>query len=158
MRILKSLEKKWNYREEIIWVKADRDASRSVSGMEQIESISLDTIPFSHICVLEKRSSRFEYLDRTERLSSLKISASKKMEMEDSIWYAVPKSGEKYKDRLAKEVAVRLIMLYSKKGEIVLDPFADCGLIEVTAKVLGRRYIAFASDLKSYSNIKRRLE
>ena len=44
------------------------------------------------------------------------------------------------------EVARRIILLTTKKGDLVVDPFAGSGTVLIAAKMLGRRYLGFDVD------------
>lgn len=147
--VLKALEPSkgsgWIHKDEIIWVKSSKDGAKKMNDLKNVEMVSFDQIPFSHILVLVK-DPVFEFKERSERVSSLRLSERKKEEMEDSIWYVQPSSEKGYSDVLPKEIVARLIMMYSKKGSFVLDPFAGDGLTGVIAKSLGRSFLCLVPE------------
>ena len=56
-----------------------------------------------------------------------------------------------------EEVILPLIQAYSKRGDIVLDPFAGSATTAVCAERLKRRYIAIELDWRYYDIARRRL-
>jgi site-specific DNA-methyltransferase (adenine-specific) len=51
----------------------------------------------------------------------------------------------------------QVINLMSRKGDVVLDPFAGSGSICLAARNLGRRYVGIECDLKTHRIMKKRL-
>jgi hypothetical protein len=133
---LSLFERSWIQREEIIWA---RDSKKAESESE-FEILSLEEIPFSHIFVLERHGSKTEFVPRSERTSLAGLSRKKREEIEDSIWHVPPKFGGSVRDRIPREIAVRIILSYSNPGETVLDPFVKNGTIRDVSKGLGRAF------------------
>ena len=63
-----------------------------------------------------------------------------------------PKLDEKHVAPFPIEIPIRLISLYSRKGDIVLDPFAGSGTSNQAALLLGRKTIAVERS-KEYCNL-----
>ena len=53
-----------------------------------------------------------------------------------------PKKDERHVAPFPEEIPRRLILLFSFKGDMILDPFAGCGTTNKVAKELGRKSIA----------------
>ena len=56
------------------------------------------------------------------------------------------------------ELPYRYIQLYSFKGDVVLDPFCDVGIICVAAKLNGRHYIGFDKNKRYIEIVEARLQ
>jgi site-specific DNA-methyltransferase (adenine-specific) len=52
----------------------------------------------------------------------------------------------------------RILLIASKKGDTVLDPFLGSGTTGVAAKRLGRRFVGFEIDKKYFSAAKKRIQ
>lgn len=63
-----------------------------------------------------------------------------------SVWDMIPinspSGDEKHAAPYPEEIPRRLILLFTFKGDVVLDPFAGCGTTNKVAKELGRKSIA----------------
>jgi len=55
------------------------------------------------------------------------------------------------------EIIMPLITAFSKKGDLVLDPFAGSGTTALAAMKTGRRYLAIEKDFEYYRSARRRL-
>ncbi len=55
------------------------------------------------------------------------------------------------------EIIKPLIAAFSKKGDLVLDPFAGSGTTALAARGTGRRYLAIEKDPDYYEAARRRL-
>jgi len=151
------LRRRWVFDDEIIWNKSPRK-TRPSSDFWGIEMVSFDEIPFSSIELFVRSDSEsYEELNIPKRIRSLKISQAKKTEMLNSFWYIQPRSEKGFKDLLPKELIIRLIMLFSKKDDIILDPFAGHGITAIAAKTLNRHYFCIEKDSKKVTLINKRL-
>lgn len=78
-------------------------------------------------------------------------------ELEKTTVWSFPKRGDwathkhnnKYRGNWAPQVARNLILLYSKEGELVLDPFMGSGTTIIECKLLGRRCIGVDINYES---------
>lgn len=145
----------WRMQDEIIWVKSPKkEAEQMGKGI----LVDFEKTPFSSVYVLEKKGSNFEFVNRQERTKNSRISENKKMEILDSIWFIQPKSEREFKDRLPKELIIRLILLFSKENDLVFDPFSCDGITGIVSKVLKRYYLCLVDDDEKIILVKKRLE
>lgn len=147
----------WKVVDEIVWVKSYK---RSVESLEKAENgiiVRFDQTPFTQINILEKKSSILESVSRTERVSKLKLSAEKRSEMEESVWFVQPTSKGEYANRIPEEVVTRLVMMYSDEGDFVLDPFAGDGVTGVVSKTLGRHFLCVDKNQHKVDRANKRL-
>src|SRR2546430_15523941 len=56
-----------------------------------------------------------------------------------------------YIGKVKSSIAGELVEKYSRKGDLVVDPFAGAGTIPLEAAIRGRR--AFAADISPYARI-----
>jgi len=152
-----SENKDWDLDDEIIWVKSSKT---SVEGLNKIKNglmINFDQTPFSKIYALTKKGSKLELETKEEKLNKLKISELKKEEMSDSVWFSQPKKEKNFKDFLTKEIASRLIMLYSNENDLIVDPFAGSCVTALVSKTLGRDYFCMDNNQDNIENAKNRI-
>jgi len=142
------ISSKWVFYDKILWVKSPKKAVESLNPMEEISMVSFDETPFSIIEVLIRSDSNEDFKESTipQRINNLKISSAKKMEMLEPFWYISPKSEPGYKDYFPKELIARLVMIFSKEGDLILDPFAGHGITAIAAKTLNRHYFCIEKN------------
>ncbi len=56
------------------------------------------------------------------------------------------KSGNPHPCPIPEEIARKIILITTKPGDVIVDPFAGSGTILKVAKELGRKYIGFEID------------
>ncbi|MHA7648066.1 DNA methyltransferase [Nitrosopumilus sp. S4] len=154
----KDVLKNWDIEGEFIWVKASKESVNDVEPMESITMISADKTPFSTIYILRRKGENTESIGILDRLDSIKISDKKKMEISDSIWYAPFEKFDKFRDQIPKEIALRLIMVFSNEGDLVLDPFARYGITAISSKILNRNYYCFDKNPQKVKETKARIK
>lgn len=64
------------------------------------------------------------------------------------------KTGNIHPCPIPEELIERILLITTKVGDIVVDPFAGCGTVLKVAKRLGRRYIGFEIDPTYYKYMK----
>ena len=69
-----------------------------------------------------------------------------------------PKLDEKHVAPFPIEIPIRLISLYSRKGDIILDPFAGSGTSNQAALLLGRKTIAVENSKEYCKLIKKKIK
>jgi len=148
----------WILDNKIIWVKSSKDNVESLNPMESGTMISFEDTPFSTIYVLIKKGSNLETISILDRLWNLRISEAKKTEMTDFIWFIYPSSEKGYNDHISKEIVIRLIMLFSKENDLVLDPFTSSGIVPMAAKILKRHYFCLEQDESKVKQAIHRIE
>ena len=148
----------WYLERKIIWVHENRESVQAVESAEENVMISLANTPFSTIYVLVRKGYGTDSRMVSERLQDARLSEEERAEISDDMWFVPHEAGEKNKDRLPKEVVLRLIMTYSDEDDLVLDPFADCGVTAIASKLLNRRYICLVGEEKKIQEIGERLK
>ena len=151
---------KWVFPEKILWVKSHRTIVKSLFPLDEGTAVSFDLTPFSTIWILVRieNEDNYEDLDISTRINKLNISEVKKQEMFDSMWFIPQKSETDYKDHIPKELILRLLMIFSKENDLVLDPFAGNGITAVACKTLFRRFICIDKNKNNISISKTRIK
>ncbi len=140
----------WKKQDEIIWVKSPKSSTDDLNSLETGILINFEETPFSTIHVFQRNGSEFEYVDSEERISKLEMDEKTKEEWTDSIWFVQPKKESEFQDRIPSEIIIRLIQIFTHKNDIVLDPFAGCGIVGKVAVDLSRRYICIEKNEINY--------
>lgn len=149
---------KWIFPEKILWVKSSENVSKSLLPMEEVTVVSFDLTPFSTIWILVRTDDENDYkeLDITSRINELKISEVKKQEMFDSMWFIPQKSETGYKDHLPKELILRLLMIFSRENDLVLDPFSGHGITSIACSTLNRHFVCIEKNSDYVDSAKKR--
>ena len=137
---------KWRFRDMIIWnkVTSGRNGSGNRFGLfvqYPIPTYFRANIMHEYIIILQKGKARPDItVKEKERIPLNRIL---KREIANSIWNIapVPPGSIKHPVPFPEEIPFRLITLYSKKGDIVLDPMNGSGQTTKVAKQLERNYI-----------------
>ena len=66
--------------------------------------------------------------------------------MSDSVWYVQPSSKNVLHGSIPSEIARRLVLIYSKEGDLVLEPFSADGVVGTVSKTLKRNFACLASS------------
>lgn len=149
-------ESNWILDDKIIWIKNSRRKTQETSMMNSGTLISFEDTPFATIYILVKKGSNFESIDFREKAQILPISHVEKEEIMDDFWYIHPVSEKGFSDRIPKELASRLIMLFSKENELVLDPFSGYGITAIESKTQQRHFLCIDKDESKVKESKKR--
>ena len=142
---------KWRFRDMIIWnkVTSGRNGAGNRFGLfaqYPIPSYYRVNIMHEYIIILQKGKTRPDInVKEKERVPLNRIL---KREVANSIWNIppVPPGAIKHPVPFPEQIPFRLITLYSKKGDVVLDPMNGSGQTTKVANRLGRDYIGI--DIK----------
>jgi DNA modification methylase len=139
-------ENGWHLRDMIIWnkVTAGRNGAGNRFGIfvqQPMPTYYRSNIMHEYIIVLEKGSQRRE-LDR-KNIEQIPLNRAMKRQVALSIWdiTPVPPRTLKHPAVFPEQIPWRLIQLYSKKGDVVLDPMNGSGQTTKIAFQLKRQYI-----------------
>jgi len=100
-------------------------------------------------------NSRFTKKDRDEKNGSLQY-----QDMQDvwtinkEYWHGRIKTPNK----LPSELIKKILQYSTKKGDLVLDPFLGSGQVTRVAKQMGRKFIGFEIDKKTFNFASRRMK
>ncbi len=132
--------KRWRFHEEIIWSKVTGGLDRfGVTIQHPYPSYYRANVMHEHILVFRKG----KLTHRRDEDSKLVIDEVMKKDTSNSIWN-IPPVPPRFIDHpcpFPEEIPFRLILLYSNKGDVVLDPFNGSGQTTKVAKQLGRHFI-----------------
>jgi site-specific DNA-methyltransferase (adenine-specific) len=102
------------------------------------------------------------YKNPTDKRIAKRIQEGKKCRFYD--WWEinqvknVSKKNNPHSCPIPYELAKRVIEISTKKGDLIIDPFAGSGTILKAAKDMGRRYLGFEIDEKYYNYAKNLLK
>ena len=136
----------WHLRDTIIWnkVTAGRNGAGNRFGIfvqHSFPTYYRSNIMHEYIIVLEKGGEKTP-LDRT-KTEQIPLNRAMKRQVSLSIWdiTPVPPRVVKHPAVFPEQIPWRLIQLYSKKGDVVLDPMNGSGQTTKMAKLLKRKFI-----------------
>ena len=132
----------WKFHEEIIWNKVTGGLDRfGVTIQRPFPTYFRANIMHEHILIL-RRGNLLHVRDGSSRIE---ITDLVKRDTSNSIWHIapVPPKFIKHPCPFPEEIPIRLVSLYSNRGDLVLDPFLGSGQTGKAAKHLSRRFIGF---------------
>jgi len=135
----------WRFHDQITWYKVTGGVKRArVLIQKPYPGYYYPNLMTEQILVFRKPGERPIYADRKpeERAASeVAIDELFKKEMAHNIWHIppVPPTQKKHPCPFPEEIPFRLILLYSYRGDLVLDPFLGVGTTAKVALALGRR-------------------
>ncbi|MHB1908069.1 MAG: DNA-methyltransferase [Nitrososphaerales archaeon] len=139
-------EGKWTFHEEIIWNKVTGGLDRfGVTIQRPFPTYYRANVMHEQILVLRKGD--LEHVKDEE--SKFVIDEVMKKDVSNSIWNIapVPPRYISHPCPFPEEIPLRLIMLYSNKRDLILDPFMGSGQTGKAAKYLERGFVGI--DLQS---------
>ncbi|MGI0091699.1 MAG: DNA-methyltransferase [Nitrososphaerales archaeon] len=148
---------RWEFHEEVIWNKVTGGLDRfGVTIQRPYPTYYRANIMHEHILVFRKG----KLVHEKDVDSKFEIDDVMKKDTSNSIWNIAPVP-PRFIDHpcpFPEEIPLRLIMLYSNKGDLVLDPFSGSGQTGKAAKYLQRNFVG--SDVQlSYTKLsKSRIE
>lgn len=149
--------------EEIMWNKALYRFKRFEKGTRVIQPGKYyPNRMFEYILVFRKPGKPI-YLHRTQkekRESRIILNRFFRNETANNVWHMLPIKPYTvdHPAPFPEEIPYRLILLYSYKGEMVLDPFLGAGTTAIVAKALGRRFYGYDTEKIFIDTTKQRLK
>ena len=147
----------WNFHEEIIWNKVTGGLDRfGVTIQRPFPTYYRANIMHEHILVLRKGE-----LNRTKDVDSrFEIDEIMKKDISNSVWNIapVPPRYVNHPCPFPEEIPLRLVKLYSNKGDLVFDPFLGSGQTGKAAKYLGRSFVGMDIQRKYCELASERIE
>ena len=155
-------ENGWYLRDMIIWNKVTAGRSGAGNRFGQFIKIPVPTryranIMHEQIIILQKGKDGRRLDKETE--PKVPINRAMKRQIANSVWdiTPVPPNAVKHPAPFPEQIPWRLIQLYTKAGDVVLDPMCGSGQTTKVAKSLGRKFIGVDLRKQYVSLSKRRL-
>ena len=137
---------KWRFRDMIIWnkVTSGRNGSGNRFGLfiqYPVATYYRANIMHEYIIILQKGKARSDISIKEKE--KVPLNRIVKREVANSIWNIapVPPGSINHPVPFPEQIPFRLITLYTKKGDVVLDPMNGSGQTTKVANQLGRKYI-----------------
>ena len=152
----------YEFHQEIIWHK-------TVSGSKRSDTIVQNPYPgyyypnfmFEYILIFRKPGPKIYENKSLKTKVENKISLDNLFinEIANDVWHILPVSPYQldHPCPFPEEIPYRLILLYSYKGDLVLDPFLGGGTTAVIANRLGRRFYGYEIRKKYIDLTRKRL-
>ena len=149
----------YQFHEEIIWFKVTGGVKRAgVTIQHPFPGYYCPNIMTEQVLVLRKPGPKiYETRSATQKEPSrLDINALFTRELANNVWHIapVPPNHLPHPCPFPEEIPYRLILLYSYKGDLVLDPFLGIGTTTKVARALGRDFVGYEIQEK-YAEIAR---
>ncbi len=153
----------YEYHQEIVWHKVTGGVKRAgVTIQHPYPGYYHPNIMSESILVLRKPGPKiFERRSQTEKDENrIDINGIFTREIANNVWHIapVPPNYLPHPCPFPEEIPYRLILLYSYKGDLVLDPFLGIGTTAKAAKALGRRYAGYDIQGKYVEIARKRLD
>ena len=140
-------------RGNIIWIKSGAKAQSNAWGSWRSPSNPVLIETHEYILVYSKGCmKRTDACNKNK--SDIDITGEQFKEYIKSIWNIYPTKGTNigHPAPFPVELPYRLMLLYTYKGDIVLDPFMGSGTTAIAAQRLGRNYIGYETN-KDYKKL-----
>ena len=147
--LLTSTEVGWEYHQDITWYKVTGGVKRArVTIQKPYPGYYYPNLMTESILIFRKPGGEPIYKNRTPiefKENEFPIDDLFKKEIANNLWHIapVPPNYLPHPCAFPEEIPYRLIMLYSYKGDAILDPFLGIGTTPKVARILGRRYYGY---------------
>ena len=136
----------WYLRDMIIWNKVTAGRSGAGNRFGQFVKIPVPTryranIMHEQIIILQKgKQARKIHMNARPKIP---LNRAMKRQVANSVWdiTPVPPNAVKHPAPFPEQIPWRLIQLYTKKGDVVMDPMCGSGQTTKVAKSLGRNFV-----------------
>ena len=153
----------WHLRDMIIWNKVTAGRSGAGNRFGQFVKIPVPTryranIMHEQIIILQKgKQARMIHKDAKPKIP---LNRAMKRQVANSVWdiTPVPPNMVKHPAVFPEQIPWRLIQLYTKKGDVVLDPMCGSGQTTKVAKALERAFIGVDIRKEYVSLARKRLK
>jgi len=152
----------YRFHEEIVWFKVTGGVKRAgVTIQKPFPGYYCPNIMTEQILVFRKPGPKI-YSTRTpseKEASQLEINEVFTKELANNVWHIapVPPNHLPHPCPFPEEIPYRLILLYSYRGDLVLDPFVGIGTTLKVARALGRDYVGYEVQEKYVEVARKRL-
>ena len=156
-------ESGWHLRDMIIWNKVTAGRSGAGNRFGQFVKIPVPTryranIMHEQIIILQKgKQARKIHKDTKPKIP---LNRAMKRQVANSVWdiTPVPPNAVKHPAVFPEQIPWRLIQLYTKKEDVVMDPMCGSGQTTKIAKSLGRNFVGVDLRREYVSLSKKRLK
>lgn len=153
----------WQFHEHITWYKVTGGVKRArVLIQKPYPGYFYPNMMTEHILIFRKPGEKPVYADRDvkqKQRNRIAIDELFKKEIANNIWHIapVPPNQMKHPCPFPEEIPFRLILLYSYRGDLVLDPFMGIGTTPKVALALGRRAAGYEIKKEYIEEARRRI-
>lgn len=153
----------WQFHQDIIWHKVTGGVKRAGSFIQRpFPGYFYPNIMTEYILIYRKPGPAI-YTKRSgddKEANRVDIDGIFTKELANNVWHIapVPPGHLDHPCPFPEEIPFRLMLLYSYRGDLVLDPFNGSGQTTKVAKHLGRRYLGLDVEAKYVRYAQRRLE
>jgi modification methylase len=153
----------WLFHEHITWYKVTGGVKRARVFIQQpFPGYFYPNMMTEHILIFRKPGPKPIYKEQGREAkvnSRVPIDELFKKEIANNIWHIapVPPNQKHHPCPFPEEIPLRLILLYSYRGDLVLDPFLGIGATAKVALALGRRAVGYEVKPEYMKLAKRRI-